>query len=59
MAMLQHGFVDENAQPTFKPDETDPMAYGIVKLRGRPLSKAAVIVGVIVGIALIVIALFT
>ena len=43
MAMLQHGFVDQHTRAGFKPDEADPLSYGIVKIRGRSFPTAAAI----------------
>jgi hypothetical protein len=56
MAMLGHGFVDEGSEPRFKPDETDPMAYGIVKLRGSRFPTTAVITIVVIAVVVGIIA---
>lgn len=43
MSMLAHGFVDEPDGAEFKSDESDPMSYGVVRLRGSQLSVVVVI----------------
>ena len=41
--MLAHGFVDTDNGDTFELDDTDPVTYGVVRLRGQPLTVAAVV----------------
>lgn len=48
MSMLAHGFVDQQATDDFAPDETDPMAYGVVRRsRNVPVGSAVFLVVVI------------
>jgi hypothetical protein len=34
MSMLSHGFVDQTDDTDFTLDESDPMSYGVVRVRG-------------------------
>lgn len=53
MSMLAHGFVDESDHKAFKPDDVDPLSYGVVRFRGGRIPVvAAIAVAVLVAIAL-------
>lgn len=54
MSMLGHGFVDE-ANNEFALDDSDPVAYGLVRMRRGGLTPgvAAAAIVVIVGLALL------
>jgi len=58
--MLGHGFVDEPHGDGFGLDESDPIAYGVVRLgrTGPPATMAAAsVIAAIIAIAIIVIVL--
>ena len=46
MSMLAHGFVDESKSPELVLDESDPMSYSVVRIRGGQM-HAAWLVGAI------------
>lgn len=47
MSMLAHGFVDQPDRSEFELDDTDPIAYGLVRKGGRLPVAAAVTVGLL------------
>lgn len=47
MSMLAHGFVDQPDRSDFEPDDTDPIAYGVVRKGGRIPTVAAITVGLL------------
>jgi hypothetical protein len=55
MGMLQHGFVDESDRPGMKPDEQNPMSYGVVGLRNARFPVVAVIsiLGIVAAVAVV------
>jgi hypothetical protein len=40
MSMLAHGFVDQAESPEFTLDESDPMSYSVVRIRGGQVHAA-------------------
>jgi hypothetical protein len=53
MSMLAHGFVDESDHKAFKPDEVDPLSYGVVRFKGGRIPVVAIIaIAVVVLIAI-------
>lgn len=59
MSMLAHGFVDQEESTEFMLDETDPMTYSVVRIRGRQLRTAWLlgavlfVVGVVAAVVLL------
>ena len=53
MSMLAHGFVDQPESTEFMLDESDPMSYSVVRIRGGqvhaawPLGSISLVVGVV------------
>ena len=40
MSMLAHGFVDQSKSSEFMLDESDPMTYSVVRIRGGQMHAA-------------------
>jgi len=58
MSMLAHGFVDQSDDAEFTLDESDPMTYGVVRIRGESISGlrlAGMILFVIVVVVVVII----
>jgi hypothetical protein len=55
MSMLAHGFVDQPESSEFMLDESDPMSYSVVRIRGGQV-HAAWLLG---SISLVVVAVVT
>jgi hypothetical protein len=59
MSMLAHGFVDQPDSAEFMLDESDPMSYSVVRIRGGQVQAAwllgaiFLVVGVVVTVALL------
>ena len=57
MSMLAHGFVDQPDSDEFMLDESDPMSYGVVRIRGGQVQWASLLgaIFVVVGVVLTVV----
>ena len=57
MSMLAHGFVDTSGDDSFELDETDPMTYSVVRLRGHALPRVAyaVAMGLIIAVIVLIV----
>ncbi len=56
MSMLSHGFVQEDSDSEWVPDENQPMSYAVIRMARTPV-LATLLVGLAV-VALIVMAWF-
>jgi hypothetical protein len=55
MSMLSHGFVDESDKTDFTLDESDPMSYGVVRLRGGQLRGLLLSGAILLVVAVVVV----
>jgi hypothetical protein len=57
MSMLAHGFVDEPQSTEFMLDESDPMSYSVVRIRGAQMHTAWLLgaISLVVGVVAIVV----
>lgn len=55
MSMLAHGFVEESERGEFALDDSDPVTYSVVRLRGKPLTAAACIAFAVVIVAAVIV----
>ena len=59
MSMLAHGFVDQSESREFMLDESDPMSYSVVRIRGGKVNAAwltgtiLLVVGVVAAVVLL------
>ena len=59
MSMLAHGFVDQPESAEFMLDESDPMSYSVVRIRGGQVHAAwllgaiSLVLGVVVAVVLL------
>ena len=57
MSMLSHGFVDQSDTTDFTLDESDPMSYSVVRIRGGQLRGLLVSGAILLVVAVVVVIL--